>query len=44
MVTTTMPATRSLAFPAGIITAARFVGHFLLALVGVIFLGSNVDH
>jgi hypothetical protein len=29
---------------AGIVTAARFVGHFLLALLGVIFLGTGTDH
>jgi hypothetical protein len=28
----------------GVVTAARFVGHLLVALVGVIFLGSGLDH
>lgn len=26
------------------VTAARFLGHFLLALVGVTFLGTGLDH
>jgi hypothetical protein len=28
----------------GVVGAARFLGHFLLALVGVIFLGNGLDH
>ncbi|HEX6341491.1 hypothetical protein [Umezawaea sp.] len=28
----------------GIVNAARFAGHFLLALVGVVFLGTGLDH
>lgn len=28
----------------GVVTAARFAGHFLLALVGVVFLGTGLDH
>jgi len=28
----------------GIVTAARFAGHFLLALFGVVFLGTGLDH
>ncbi|WNV84211.1 hypothetical protein [Umezawaea sp. Da 62-37] len=28
----------------GVVTAARFLGHFLLALFGVAFLGTGLDH
>jgi hypothetical protein len=28
----------------GVVTAARFAGHFLLALFGVVFLGTGLDH
>lgn len=30
--------------PAVVTTAARFVGHFLAALVGVTFLGRDLEH
>jgi len=28
----------------GVVTAARFLGHFLLALLGVVLLGTGLDH
>jgi len=28
----------------GVVTTARFLGHFLLALVGVTVLGTGLDH
>ncbi|GAA1349217.1 hypothetical protein GCM10009660_44700 [Catellatospora bangladeshensis] len=37
-------ATRTPAVVTGTATAARFVGHFLAALVGVALLGRHVDH
>ena len=30
--------------PAAVATAARFLGHFLAALVGVTFLGRDLEH
>lgn len=39
--TTTTTTTR---VPAAVTTAARFVGHFLAALVGVTFLGRDLEH
>jgi hypothetical protein len=33
-----------LAVGRGVVTAARFPGHFLLALFGVAFLGTSLDH
>jgi hypothetical protein len=48
MVATTihLPQTPAIVITAGrgVVNAARFLGHFLLALVGVILLGSGLDH
>ncbi|MFC6088575.1 hypothetical protein [Saccharothrix lopnurensis] len=44
---TTAPAlTRQLtdALPAGVTTAARFLGHFTTALLGVALLGRDLEH
>jgi hypothetical protein len=48
MVATTIatphPPAAVLAVGRGIVAAARFLGHFLLALVGVTILGTGLDH
>ena len=48
MVATTIATPHVPAFVAtaarGTVTAARFLGHFLLALLGVAFLGTGLDH
>ncbi|WP_309114841.1 hypothetical protein [Saccharothrix sp.] len=43
-ITMTPAQTRTATVPAGLLTAARFLGHFLAALVGVIFLGRGMEH
>ncbi|MFD1151976.1 hypothetical protein [Saccharothrix hoggarensis] len=45
MTTTAMTMTTVTArVPAAVTTSARFLGHFLAALVGVAFLGRDLEH
>ncbi|MEU6152847.1 hypothetical protein ABZ816_22905 [Actinosynnema sp. NPDC047251] len=44
MAAITMTSTKTPVFGAGLLTAARFAGHFLAALVGVTFLGRHAEH
>ncbi|CAL9399343.1 hypothetical protein SUDANB95_01416 [Actinosynnema sp. ALI-1.44] len=43
-ITMTTTQTKTPVVPHGLLTAARFLGHFLAALVGVIFLGRGMEH
>ncbi|MFI9816716.1 hypothetical protein [Saccharothrix variisporea] len=43
-ITMTTALTRTAAPTTALVTATRFLGHFLAALVGVIFLGRGMEH